>query len=302
MKKRLFFILILLTGYSLGFAQSISKVKWETILGIGPTGFLGDLGGNKGNGTHFLGDYDFSTTRFNVCGGARFRQPGSRWAFKGTLDFAMVSGNDKQTTNIYRENRNLNFRSPILELSVQAEYYFLGEKGTKQYTISGLKNKKKRNYGVYLFAGVGMFYYNPKEELNDKWYSVRKYHTEGQGLPGGPKQFSPVNLTIPIGLGFRYIISNQWSIGAELSLRKTFTDYIDGVSGRYYNNTAALQTAYGTTAVQLADPSLNKSWTANNADGTGAQRGNPKYKDSYMFFNIIVGYKFVKLHRTRAKF
>jgi hypothetical protein len=218
------------------------------------------------------------------------------------LYYGMVSGNDAFTKNIYRENRNLNFRSPIVELSVQAEYYFIGEKGTKQYSMRGLSKKKKRSYGVYLFTGIGIFYYNPKEELNGKWYSVRKYHVEGQGLPNGPKQFSNINVTIPIGLGFRYALNKHWSIGSELSLRKTFTDYIDGVSGKYYYDKSALQAAYGTTAVQLADPSFNKSWTANNGDGTGAQRGNPKYKDAYMFFSVTVGYKFVKLHRTRAKF
>ena len=95
----------------------------------------------------------------------------------------------------------------------------------------------------------------------------------------------------------------SWNVGAELSVRKTFTDYIDGVSGTYYDQ-AKLTAAYGATAAALADP--NKGYipgaTSPNGDGSGAQRGNPKYKDSYMFLTVTVGYKFAKQHRTRAKF
>jgi hypothetical protein len=220
------------------------------------------------------------------------------------LTYGMVSGNDAYTNEEYRHNRNLNFRSPILELSAQVEYYFINEKSKGLYTISGLRSKKKRRkLTAYLFSGIGVFYYNPKEELKGKWYSVRQYHTEGQGLPGGPKQFSNFNVAIPIGIGCRYAINKRWSIGAELSVRKTFTDYIDGVSGTYYDK-AKLTQAYGPTAAALADPSLGTipGATSPNGDGSGAKRGNPKYKDSYMFFTINVGYKFTKQHRTRAKF
>jgi hypothetical protein len=281
------------------FSQVRNKYKYEFIGGIGPTGFLGDLGGADQNGSHFIKDYNFNSTRFNVNAGVRYRNNKSPFAFKGMLTYAMVSGNDALTKDFIRHNRNLNFRSPIVELSAQVEYYFLNEKTKSLYSIAGLKSKKKkRKFAPYLFAGIGAFYYNPREKLNGEWYSVRKYHVEGQGLPGGPKQFSNFNVAIPFGLGFRYTLNKRWSIGAEFGYRKTFTDYIDGVSGKYYNKAVLLQ-AYGPTAVALADPNLGLISGATNA---GQERGNPKYKDSYMFFSINVGYKFTKQHRTRAKF
>ncbi|MBS1646018.1 MAG: hypothetical protein JST67_01620 [Bacteroidetes bacterium] len=303
MKKSILLSLFTLLSFGI-FSQSINKAKWEILGGIGPTGFLGDLGGGAGNGTHFVKDYNFSTTRFNIFAGIRYRQPLSRWAFRGNLYYGMVSGDDTHSKEAFRRNRNLNFRSPILELSGQVEFYIIRERTKRNYSISSLRGgRRKRKFGIYLFTGIGVFYYNPKEELNGNWYNVRDYHVEGQGLPGGPKQFSNFNIAIPIGIGYRCAINKKWSIGAELSVRKTFTDYIDGVSGRYYNK-AALQAAYGSTAVALADPSLGTipGATSPNADGTGAQRGDPKYKDSYMFFSVTVGYKFVKQHRTRAKF
>ncbi len=288
----------------LTFSQASSKYKYELLGGIGTTGFLGDLGGANSYGSHFIKDYDFSSTRFNVNGGIRYKKLASAFGFKGMLTYAMVSGNDALTDEKYRNNRNLNFHSSIIELSAQIEYYFIPEKAKSLYTLAGLRSKrKKRKFTAYLFTGIGLFYYNPKEELNGKSYSIRQYHTEGQGLPGGPKQFSNFNVAIPIGIGCRYTIDKHWSVGAEFSVRKTFTDYIDGVSGTYYDK-AKLNAAYGATAVALADPSLGKipGATSPNGDGTGAQRGNSKYKDSYILFTINVGYKFAKQHRTRAKF
>ena len=298
MKKHIiiFGYLLLISVFS--FSQVRNKYKYELLGGIGPTGFLGDLGGADQNGSHFLKDYNFNSTRFNVNAGVRYRKS-SAFGFKGMLTYAMVSGNDALTKDPIRYNRNLNFRSPIIELSAQVEYYLLNEKTKSLYTIAGLKSKKKkRKFAPYLFAGIGAFYYNPREKLNSEWYSVRKYHLEGQGLPGGPKQFSNFNVAIPFGLGFRYNLNKRWSIGAEFGYRKTFTDYIDGVSGKYYNKTV-LQQAYGATAVALADPNLGLIPGATNA---GQERGNPKYKDTYMFFSVNVGYKFTKQHRTRAKF
>lgn len=296
-------LLILLIAFNSGFSQSRTRYKYELLGGIGPTGFLGDLGGANTIGTHFVKDYDFNTTRFNLCAGVRYKK-GPYFGFKGMLTYGMVSGDDASTQEKFRNNRNLNFRSSIIELTAQAEYYFLPEKSRNLYTIGGLKSKKrKRNFTAYLFAGVGVFFYNPKEELNGKWYSVRKYHVEGQGLPGGPKQFSNFNVAIPVGIGCRYAVNKRWSVGAELSVRKTFTDYIDGVSTKYYDK-VVLQQNYGSTAVALADPSKGDiaGATSPSADGTGAQRGNPKYDDAYIFFTINVGYKFTKQHRTRAKF
>jgi len=306
MKRETHIFIYLMLLSALVFSQSKNKYKYEFIGGVGPTGFLGDLGGSSQSGSHFLKDYNFNSTRFNINAGLRYKKITSAFGFKGMLTYAMVSGDDALTEDKIRHNRNLNFRSSIIELSVQAEYYFIGEKTKNLYSIGGLHSKKKtRKLTAYLFSGIGVFYYNPKEKLNGTWYSVKQYHTEGQGLPGGPKQFSNFSVCIPVGLGVRYAINKRFSIGAELSVRKTFTDYIDGVSGRYYDKTK-LQQAYGPTAVALADPSLGTipGATSPSGDGTGAQRGNAKYKDSYILFTVNVSYKFKfkKQHRTRAKF
>ncbi len=298
MKKQLIIFNYLLLISVFAFSQSRTKYKYEFIGGIGPSGFLGDLGGSYGSGSHFIKDYNLLSSRFCFDAGVRYKIA-PRFAVKGMLSLAMVSGNDDLSKDMIRQNRNLNFRSPIIELSAQAEYYFFSEVSKNLYTIGGLKSKKKKKkLSGYIFAGVGTFYYSPAEKLNGVWYSIRKYHVEGQGLPGGPKQFSNFNIALPIGLGFKESINKKWSVGAEFGYRKTFTDYIDGVSHNYYDKTKLTQ-AYGPISAALADPNLGHIPGATLA---GQERGNPKFKDSYMFLTVTIGYKFAKQHRTRAKF
>ena len=299
-KRLLFLFLIVFISFS-GFSQRNKKYRYEFIIGAGPSGFLGDLGGSVGNGTHFVKDYNFSSTRFALNGGVRYHvQP--KFAIKGMLTAGMVSGDDKNSKDSIRQNRNLNFRSPIIELAVQAEYYVFSDVKRNSYSIGGSRSRKKKTkIGAYIFAGVGVFFYSPQEQLGGVWYNVRQYHLEGQGLPGGPKQFSNVSLAIPMGIGIKQQLNKRFSLALEFGLRKTFTDYIDGVSTNYYDP-IKLKQAYGPLAVALADPNLGRIEGQTNP---GQERGNPKYKDSYMFITFNLGYKFNVGHKrgkTRAKF
>ncbi len=284
-------------------SSSRTRNRYEWVGSVGPTNFLGELGGANRVGTHFLNDFDFNSTRYCLSAGLRYKN-GPFFGYKGTLTFAMVSGNDALTSEKVRHNRNLSFRSPIVEFSGQVEFYFLREKSGTMYKISGLTSKKKKkNITAYIFTGVGAFFYSPQAKYDGTWYNLRKLHTEGQGLPGGPSQYSNFNVCIPIGIGVRKMINKRWSIGAELSFRKTFTDYIDDVSGTYYDKTK-LAAAYGPTSAALSDPSLGDihGATSPNGNGSGAQRGDVRYKDAYMFLTVNVGYKFPRRGRTRAKF
>ncbi|MCD6068661.1 MAG: hypothetical protein K0S33_3487 [Bacteroidetes bacterium] len=303
MARNILLLFILLPLFASSQYRKI-RYKYEVTGGIGVANFLGDLGGANREGTHLLKDFEFKATRPSLSAGIRYKTS-PFYAFKGMITFGMVSGNDNLTEDKYRNNRNLSFRSPVLELSAQAEFYFLREKSGKLYKISGVKGKKNKKTTAYILGGIGLFYSNPSaiNPVDGKRYKLRKMHTEGQGLPGGPKQYSNFNFCLPVGIGMKYVIDKRWSVGAEFAFRKTFTDYIDDVSGVYYDN-SAIQQAYGASAAQMADPSLGKipGATLPNSDGTGAQRGETKYKDSYMFFELTVGYKFTKKRRTRSKF
>ncbi len=289
------------------FAQKRNKPRKEYIVGIGGANFLGELGGADQIGTDFIKDLELSATRPSFQIGMRYR-PLSPIAVKGGVYFQLVSGADNLTAEPYRKNRNLSFRAPIIEVSAQAEFYLTKEKSGSQYNIRNVKRGRSADFQAYLFVGVGGFFYNPQAKYNGQWVNLQPLGTEGQGLPGAQKKYSRFGFCIPYGLGLKYGITKDWAVGLEFGIRKTFTDYIDDVSGVYYDKTILLKER-GEKVAYLADPSLQDYPEELGGNSTGAkqtaageQRGDSKSKDAYMFTNIVVSYKFPYRRRTRSKF
>ncbi len=289
------------------FANKRNKPRKEYIIGFGASNFLGELGGANQIGTNFVKDLEFTATRPSVALGMRYKFA-KRWAVKGGFHYLLLSGNDKLTKEPFRNNRNLSFRSHTFELSVQGEFYFTKEQSGHIYKIKNAKGMKSYDYQGYLFVGIGGFYYNPQAKYRGNWVNLQPLGTEGQGLAGGPKKYSRVSICIPYGIGGKYAINKEWAVGLELGIRKTFTDYIDDVSGVYYDNNAIFL-AKGEAAAALADPSLYgypEEFGGNSVSlkqtAAGQQRGDKKDKDAYMFLNVTVNYKVPSKRRTRSKF
>lgn len=284
------------------------KYKKEVFATLGTSNFLGDLGGKEKDGRDYSpADLNFNQSRIAIGVGARYKL--QRWAnIAGKFSFLNVKGDDAASENIYRYNRNLNFKSNIYELSVRLEAgYQSTKRGASKYGV-------RRNYGrmknithnLYAFIGVGGFYFNPKgRRSNGDWVALYPLHTEGQGLTGGPKQYSKFSLSFPMGAYYKMTLNKKWSFGIEFSYRPTRTDYLDDVSGRYYDPNA-LEANYGSLSREMADPSLGliTGATMPAGDGTPAQRGDIQ-KDSYMSLEIIASYTFKKKRksaRLRSKF
>ncbi|MGZ3862813.1 MAG: DUF6089 family protein [Bacteroidia bacterium] len=294
------YLLIIFAIFKQGnsFAQMKRLNQYEIISGAGPTNFLGELGGANNIGTHFFRDFNLSSSRY--CANAGIRYFLSQYvACKSMLSFAMVSGSDNLTNEKCRHNRNLNFRSPIAELSLQGEIYFAEVRKTNRSKRAGLMfYKKKKRLSPYLFSGIGIFYYSPQAMYNGKWYNLRELHTEGQGLPGGARPYNNFNICIPVGAGLKYKFNGRLALGIELGFRKTFTDYLDDVSTTYYDKNI-LAKKYGAVSAALSDPGLGDIPGATNAS---FQRGNSKYKDAYMFLSFNVSYKLLFRNGMRVRF
>lgn len=260
-----------------------SMNKKELLFGLGATGFLGDLGGANQVGTDYsIKDLDFPSTGFGGLIGFRYRfHP--YYATTTTLNIGMVRGDDAKTADLIRNSRNLHFRSPIINLSQRFEIILLAnEKIGRRFNIPGLKGFKDHNEQFYLFGGIGITYFNPKAKYNGSWTALRPLNTEGQGLPDGPGEYLPVTATVPLGVGVRMGINRFWRVGLEATYVKTFSDYIDDVSGSYYDPTI-LQAQNGAAAAYLSNPSTNTSgWFA-----PGQQRGD-KQNDAMFFVNLTV--------------
>jgi hypothetical protein len=277
--------------------------KKELIVNLGPTGFLGELGGRDMIGKDYsMADLDMKSTTFNVGFSYRYRFI-PYFATSTIISIGSIKGDDKLTLEPARNARNLNFKSTILSLYQRIELllYFKESFGHK-YNFKGLKGKKNNNEQIYLFSGIGVTYFNPKGNYFGQWLPLRPLRTEGQGFPGRPKEYMPVTLIIPSGIGMRFGLTKMWRLGIELTYFKTFTDYMDDVSTTGFDTDILLE-KYGPESAYLSNPSETeqyKSWFAN-----GQQRGDAKNKDAYLYANVIfarnITYKVSSPRRPQLK-
>lgn len=254
--------------------------------GIGATNFLGDLGGANQIGTHYFKDLEFSQTRLAICAGYRYKLS-SGVAINTSLSYGQVAGNDNLTTEFFRSYRNLSFKSHIIEFDSHLEFSFIKDQVGHRYRLKGVRGQRGFEMASYGFIGLGVFHFNPKAQLGGSWIALQPLGTEGQGIAGTRKKYARIQMSFPIGIGFKYTIDRRWGIGLEYGLRYTFTDYIDDVSKTYYDNNI-LAAEHGIEAAILADRS-DKKYPYITAPG--AQRGDPRHKDAYMFAMFTLNYK-----------
>ena len=305
MKKLFLFLFVIvlvpLVGYAQVFQLNQSLNRTEYTFGIGPSIALTDIGGSSTTGTHFLKDFNPAAIRFG--GYLGYRQRISRsFSIKGIVTIGELYGNDNLSKNKVRFNRNQNFRTLLIEPSLQFEYHFF------QYNQPGHRYSIRRAHGfhtaawdAYLFAGVGGFYFNPQGKYsNGEWVNLRPLSTEGEGLPGGPSEYSQFALCFPAGLGIKYSINSNWSIGLEFSDRLwTSTDYLDDTHGTYFNP-AEIAQYKGPIAAYFSNPVKG---LIPAQDAIGQERGDPTHNDTYMFMFFTANYHPNFHHRYgRAKF
>jgi hypothetical protein len=273
------------------YSQKWKKDRKEIVITLGGTNFLGELGGRNQIGSDGIMDFDLPST--SLVGGLGYRYKlYKKIAVKGNLYFGYLKGDDKLTDEPFRNNRGLNFRSMIIELSGQVEYLIFKAREGHRYNLKGIKGWKNIHTEFYGFVGVGGFYFNSKANYNGDWYSLKKLNTEGQGLTPTRKEYSSFQVCIPYGLGVKFAIDRKWSVGIEYGIRKTWTDYIDDVSTTYYNPEELTQNG-GPAAALCGNPS-DPNGPLYSSTAPGQQRGDPRDKDSYMFGTITVFYKIPK--------
>ncbi len=215
-------------------------------------------------------------------------------AVRANLIYGNVAAKDK-----LNPSSKLNFKSPIYEYSVQFEYLITRLKSrTRNYSVkSNRRGSRFDNFPAitYVFVGIGQFAFNPKGKYTDgSWYELQPLSTEGQGLISTREQYKKMSLIIPYGAGIRFLVEKGFYLGFEVGIRKTYTDYLDDVSLTYVN-TSLIRTNNGDIAAYFADPAENPDLTAKYP---AVSRGNPKYKDAYMFTFVSLSYDFPKQKRT----
>jgi len=277
--------------------------RTEIEFGFGISNFLGELGGRNQIGSPFVWDLEFSQTRPAASLAYRYylaRQQALRLRFT----YGILAGNDNLTTEPFRQNRNLSFKSDVFELSLVYELHLYREELGHIYDLRGVKGTKSSRVGLYLFGGVGGFYFDPRAQYNNAWVRLKPMRTEGQGLPGGPDEYKNVQVCIPLGFGIRRAFTKNWSGGLELQYTKTFTDYVDDVSTSYYYGPDPLDAQdvnvpQDDVAGFLADPSLG---LMPGQTARGQQRGDEKDLDAYLFLKFTADWKIYKYKSGSKKY
>ncbi len=201
----------------------------------------------------------------------------SRYSVKAIASFGGIEGDDSYSDKAEYRNRNLSFKSNLMEFAVEGEFNFLPY-------ITG--NKRSAHISPYIFAGLAVYHFEPKAYYYSRWYSLQPLSTEGQGTTfSNDKRYSLTQFSIPFGVGLKINVSKHVGLNFEWGLRRTFTDYLDDVSGKYAD-VNLLASEKGPEAAGLSDRSLTS-----DGNNTGRQRGNSLTNDWYSFAGVLLTYR-----------
>lgn len=120
-------------------------------------------------------------------------------SFRATLTGGKLAATEKPI-DAFAAQRKASFDLFLMEGSMGIEYHFLNWKD----------GRYPMRFTPYLFGGLALF-----------------------GISGNdtkPTEYSNVQMAIPFGGGFKYIINPRWYVALEFGVRKTFFDYLDNVS------------------------------------------------------------------------
>lgn len=259
-KMKLRRILLSVVLFYLSSATATAQVM-EVGANVGASGYMGDLNPKD--------PFDFSGAAFGVFVKGNLDP---YWAVGIHYNHGRVKDNDATSSNPDFRSRNLNFSTPLNELSLQVDFNFFD-----YFSGGGTKN-----FSPFIFAGIGGVLFNPKATYQDQEYELRYYQTEG-------KRYRNYALSVPFGAGIKYRISDHWGLQTQLGYRTAHTDYLDDVGDRY-----PLADVYGRIdnqhplPINLSNPSqLPQNWNP------GGQRGDFRKNDTYFFFHIGISYTFI---------
>ena len=250
-------LLLLLVLIGLNFISMPAAQSQNLELGLtaGGAGYIGDL--NPEQPFKLSGEAAGGFVKLNLD---------PYWSLGLHYTYGRVAADDAKSSQADFQQRNLKFYTPIHEVAAIVDFNFL------EYFAGG----GRKRFTPYVYAGFGGFIFNPKRRFDNEVRYLRLYRTEDQYFP-----YRNYSFTIPYGAGVKFKLKSNFSVMANIGYRSTFTDYIDDVSGVYKRITDG-----NTIREYLANPALdNRSF--------GAQRGDSRRSDTYMFSQVGISYTFL---------
>ncbi len=211
--------------------------KHEFGLGLGGFNYTGDINPR------------YSFLNYKPGGMLFYRYNSANYAtsFRFGLSLGQLSGSESKSKEPVAAVRNASFKSNITEVSIMGEYNFINYRHKKQLV----------KFSPYLTGGLALFTTgSPTVVSNSTPENVK--NGGGTGVIG---------VAIPFGLGLKFILSKNWNLGTEFVARKTFTDYIDGIS---------------TAQMNIAQTGTKST-------------GNPLDSDWYFYTGVSLSYTIIKV-------
>lgn len=313
-----------------GFRNKFPKQSKYVSLGVtvNALNYFGDLAPKSGI---FSTDISLTKPGIGLVGSYRM---GERFSMRGSFTYGRIYGDDSEAADpdgeesVYRYVRNLHFRNDIKELAVTAVFDLYKHK--RSY-ISRVE------FTPYVFGGIAVLHHNPKAQVPDAyngpeagtWVELEPLGTEGQYVEGaGVDKYSKIQIAIPLGIGVRYKLSQNFDLALEVGYRHLFFDHLDDVGGNYIDknrlggaNSLAGILSDGSVLLEeiqeldkiqpprMYDSPEGESYLVipgyghENAEGVLPNvRGNSKDNDIYIVTSIQLNYVFGARNFKRAKF
>ena len=257
-------------------------LMFEAGISVGGMNCITDLGGSRGTGKKFIGDINWNNCR-PAFGGYLLALYKNRAGLRLETTYGSVTAYDsvlKNTgsTTYGRYDRNLSFKSPILETQLAAEIFPLAFMQLKEHPV----------FSPYLLAGISVYRFDPKAQLDGHWYALQPLRTEGQGFSEYPdrKPYKLQQINLSTGAGLKYEFGSFYVARLELNYRFLFTDYLDDVSTAYidpglFNTYLPVNQAWLSRKFYYRRNEINPQ----DQPVINGQRGNPARNDSY--FSIL---------------
>lgn len=283
MKKTIFTLMVAALASSSATAQV--KVTHDVGFGLGVSSYLGDLESSS---------YTWDNPHYGHS--VFFRQNlGDYVSFREFASVMRISGSDAKNASQQHITRNLSFRSDVVEVGGVVEVNFIP---FSAYNYGGT-NPNRQRFTPYASVGLNAFYFNPKTLYKGQWVELQPLNTEGQGSSfNNNAAYSRLQMAVPFSLGLKLQYKNHtWAL--DLGFRKTFTDYLDDVSGAYADP-AKLTSEKGFMAADLAYRTDELVGYEGTKPLAGSMRGNPANDDWYLFNSLSWSFKFGNTRGNRG--
>lgn len=268
--------------FLLGFSTKGITQTLELGLLVGGANYQGDLASSE---------FKVLTKQSDVAFGGFLRyQVNESFALKLQIIKTELKADDANSSFDFLQQRNLRFFSPLLDGSFQVEWYPFSANSQYQPTFM-----------PYVSLGGSFFSFNPQAEYQGTIYKLQPLNTEGQGLPTFPdrKPYQLYSGSAMAGVGFKYLLNEDLTIGFAFSAHYAFTDYLDDVSSTYadYNELAF---TYGVISADISyqvDDFFDLNQTTPLPD---TPRGNPNVNDWFFVAGITLSYNLINPERARG--